>query len=146
MRRFSDLNTFYYERKKYCLLSKRGSFTAISIAIATPPLPASPFFPKKKKRAGWKAGRSRPHPYLFPLKSSKVLNNVTHGFRAELHKRKDITKKKSHKIACKIRYVQQKIFNKTLFLQEETQNIGVKKKTKFCILCLGKILLKIVLV
>ena len=108
-----------------------GSFTTISIAIVTPPL-LHPLFPEKgKKRAGCKAGRSRPHPYLFPLKSYKVLNNVKHGFRAELHKRKDITKKKSHKIACKIRYVQQKIFNKTLFLQEETQNIGVKKKTKF---------------
>jgi len=35
VRRHSDLNTFYYVRKKYSLLSKRGSFTAISIAIAT---------------------------------------------------------------------------------------------------------------
>ena len=49
---------------------------------------------------------------------------------AELHKRKKNNKKITQS-SMQTKYVQQKKFYKTLFLQEETQNIGLKKKTKF---------------
>ena len=52
---------------------------------------------------------------------------------AELHKRKKNNKKITQN-SMQTKYVQQKKFYKTLFfLQEETQNIGLKKK----ILCIN---------
>ena len=60
---------------------------------------------------------------------------------AELHKKN----KKITQNSMQTKYVQQKKFYKTLFLQEETQNIGLKKKI-LCIQCLGKIVLRIVLI